>query len=89
MIFILILHFQKMKKIKLSTILIAAVGAVIVIYIVYAIRAFRWLGDLNSAIQEFDIQALNAQIKTFLVTSDGELGLRNWMYYFIEKDNQF
>ncbi len=79
----------KMKKIRLSTILIAAVGAVIVIYVVYAIRAFRWLGDLNSAIQEFDVQALNAQIKTFFVTSDGELGLRNWMYYFIEKDNQF
>lgn len=89
LISIIAFYAFKMKKIKLSTILIAAVGAVIVIYIVYAIRAFRWLGDLNSAIQEFDIQALNAQIKTFLVTSDGELGLRNWMYYFIEKDNQF
>lgn len=79
----------KIKNIKLSTIFIAAVGAIAVIYAVYAIRAFRWLGDLSSAFQNFDIHALNAQIKTFLVTSDGELGLRNWMYYFMEKNNQF
>lgn len=79
----------QMKRINFFTMFTAAVGAICVIYIVYAIRAFRWMGDLGGALQEFNIQELNEQIKTFLVTSDGELGLRNWMYYYIENNNQF
>lgn len=79
----------RIRKIRLSTVFLAAAGGVAVIYLVYAIRAFRWMGELSSALQEFDLGALNDQIKTFLVTSDGELGLRKWMYYFMENNNQF
>lgn len=79
----------RVKKIRFNSIILGAFSAIFVIYIIYAIRAFRFMGDLGTAIGNFNFSELNNQIKEFLVTSDGELGLKNWMYYFIEKNNQF
>ena len=79
----------RMKHIRLSGIFLGLVGAITVIYIVYAIRAFRWTGTLENAFIDFSFAAINDRVKLFLATSDGELGLRKWFYYFIEHNNQF
>ncbi len=79
----------RVKRVSFRTIFFGAIGAVLVIYLVYAIRAFRWLGTLSDAVNTFSFSRLNDQIKQFLITSDGELGLRNWMYYYMEHNNNF
>lgn len=77
------------RKIRFTTILAGGIAAFLVVFIIYGIRAFRWMGTLGDAFQNFSFRALFEQIFYFLRTSNGELGLRNWFYYFIENDNQF
>lgn len=79
----------KIKTVKPRHILMAGVMAVAVIYIVYGIRAFRWLGTLQHALDVFTFDYLNRQILEFLQNQDGELGLRRIFYQFIDNDNQY
>lgn len=89
LISVIVVFVFRMKKIRMRSIPLGIIGAVAVVYIVYAIRAFRWLGTLEHALSTFSFEALNNQIKYFLTSSDGELGLRQWMYYFIDHNNNF
>jgi len=67
----------------------AALIAASVIYIVYGIRALRYLGTLENIIDGFSWSYLNDMIKTFIVSQNGELGLRQFFYFFISEDNKF
>ncbi len=88
-IFSILLYIIKMYKIKLKHIIFGAVAAVVIIYIVYAIRAFRWLGSLSNALSEVSWEYLNSMVIRFINDKSGELGLRQWFYYFIEHNNNF
>ena len=88
-IFPILLYIIKMRHIRLQHFLIGIFAAVTVIYIVYAIRAFRWLGTLSNALSNVTIEYLNAMVIQFITDNNGELGLRQWFYYFIEHDNNF
>ncbi len=83
------LMLLKIKTVKPKHILMAGFMAVAVIYIVYGIRAFRWLGTLQHALDTFTFDYLNRQILEFLQNQDGELGLRRILYQFIDNDNQY
>lgn len=79
----------KIKEVKPKHIIMAGFMAVAVIYIVYGIRAFRWLGTLQHALDAFSFEYMNRTILGFLKDQDGELGLRRIFYFFIDNNNQF
>lgn len=79
----------KIKEVKPKHIILAGFMAVAVIYIVYGIRAFRWLGTLQHALDVFTWDYMNRTILGFLKDQDGELGLRRIFYFFIDNNNQF
>ncbi len=89
LIFFTTIFLIKIKKIKLKHIIMAALIAASVIYIVYGIRALRYLGTLENIIDGFSWSYLNDMIKTFIVSQNGELGLRQFFYFFISEDNKF
>ena len=82
-------YLFKIRRINFSSIIFAGISAVLVIFIVYGIRAMRWYGSLENLIRDFSFRQIIDRILMFLRNSDGELGLRNWFYYFIENENQF
>jgi len=79
----------RMKRIRLRSVLLAVLAAVVVIYIVYGIRAFRWYGTLDNFLNTFNFDDFNAQILLFLESENGELGLKNAFYYFLANNNDF
>ncbi|BFL36819.1 hypothetical protein K380107A5_21900 [Holdemania massiliensis] len=89
LIFFIVLYLLKIKKIKIKHIVIGIALAILVIYIVYGIRAFRWLGSLSNAFSSFSIEYINKTVLGFISSKDGELGLRQYFYYFISKNNDF
>lgn len=62
---------------------------VIIIYIVYGLRVFRHYGTINNALQNFNIISFNNKILNYIITGNGELGLRNDFYFFINGNNDF
>ena len=89
MIFFVSLYLLKIKTIKIKHIVIGLLLAVVSIYIIYAIRAFRYLGTLSNATANFSWNYINATVKGFLNDRNGELGLRQYFYYFILNNNNF
>lgn len=63
--------------------------ALIAIYIVYALRVFRHYGSISNFISEFNFSEFNSKIFKYIITGDGELGLRKDFYYFIQNNNNF
>ena len=88
-IFFVALFIQALKDIKAKHLLLALFGGCLIIYIVYAIRAFRYLGSLSNAINNFSWQYINSTVLSFINDQNGELGLRQYFYYFIDNDNHF
>ena len=77
------------KHIKIKNIFFASIIAVMVIYVVYGIRVFRHYGSLEAFIVNFNLIEFVDKINLYLTTDNGELGLRNGFYYFIECNNNF
>ncbi len=88
-VFFVSLYLLKIRTIRIKHIMGGIALAIIVIYLVYAIRAFRFLGTLQNAVDRFSLDYINATVKDFISSRDGELGLRQYFYYFIENDNEF
>lgn len=89
LIFFVSLYLLKIKTIKIRHIFIGLLLAVLAIYIIYAIRAFRYLGTLSNATANFSWVYINTTIRGFLNDQNGELGLRQYFYYFIKNNNRF
>lgn len=88
-IFFISLYIINIKKVKGKHFLFGLFAACAVIYIVYAFRAFRWLGTLSNAMENFSWSYINEMVFRFINEGDGELGLRRVFYYFIYSDNNF
>lgn len=86
---IIALVIFKLDKISFKHVVFAIAAAVLVILVVYGLRAFRYYGTLQNFFETFRIEDFLEQIAVFLRTDNGELGLRQWFYYFIENDNNF
>lgn len=79
----------KTDKIKIRTIFIGLILIVIVVYVVYGLRVFRHYGTIESFLNNFNFIEFNNKVFNYLLTDNGELGLREDFYYFIENDNNF
>lgn len=89
LIFFIVLYLIKIRNIKIKHIVFGMFLAILVIYIIYGIRAFRWMGSLSNALQNFSFEYINRTVLEFISSKDGELGLRQYFYYFISRDNNF
>lgn len=87
--FFVVLYLIKIKTIRIRHLAIGLGLAIIAVYVIYALRAFRYLGTLSSAVDRFSWEYINSTVKRFLINRDGELGLRQYFYFFIYRDNHF
>lgn len=79
----------KSKRIKVKTLFLAIIAGIVVIYAVYAIRVFRHYGTISTFIQQFDLYEFNEKVIDYLSNNNGELGLREVFYFFVENNNDF
>lgn len=79
----------RIKKIKITHAILAGLAAVGVIYLVYGLRVYRHIGSMSDFIASFNIKEFIGRINHYIATDNGELGLRNDFYFFLENDNQF
>lgn len=77
------------KKIKIKFIMKSSILALVSIYIVYALRVFRHNGSIATFLDNMSVISFIEQINEYLITDNGELGLRRVFYYFIANDNNF
>lgn len=77
------------KKIKIMFLAKSSIIALVSIYIVYGIRVFRHNGSIATFLDNMSFISFIEQINEYLITDNGELGLRRVFYYFIANDNNF
>ena len=82
-------YILKENKIGLKKIFILGCIGIISIYCIYALRVFRHSGSAKNFIDMYNLKTFNLKVFDYLENDDGELGLRKYMYYFIENDNNF
>ena len=90
-IFIAVMYGLILKKDKLSlkNIIIIAIIGIFALYLVYALRVFRLAGSISNFFEKYDLKSFNHTVAEYIKEDDGELGLREYMYYFIENGNNF
>jgi hypothetical protein len=89
LVFFLALYIMNIKKLQVKHIIFAGVAGILVIYIVYALRVFRHYGTIGVFLREFNFTEFFDKINLYIATDNGELGLRNDFYFFVENDNKF
>lgn len=47
------------------------------------------MGSLSNALENFSFEYINNEVLEFISSKDGELGLRQYFYYFISRNNNF
>lgn len=77
------------KQISLKKIFTLGLIGIIAIYMIYALRVFRHAGSISNFFEQYNFKTFNEKIVLYFKNDDGELGLREYMYYFIENDNNF
>lgn len=77
------------KKLNLKNMIILCLVGIFGIYAVYGLRVFRHAGTLSNFLERYDFITFNQTVLDYFENDDGELGLRNYFYYFIENDNNF
>lgn len=78
----------KQKKKDIKRIILLGVMAIVVIYAIYAMRTFRYYYSFSDLIG-VNMSEFNGRLLEFIKNDDGELGLRQVFYYFIDNDNKF
>lgn len=89
LVFVLALFVLKITHLSLKHLIFAALAGVSVIYIVYGLRVFRHYGTIETFLQQFNFSDFIGKINEYIATDNGELGLRNDFYYFVQHDNEF
>lgn len=89
LVFFLAIFVLKIKTLKMRHIIFAGVAGILVIYIVYGLRVFRHYGTIEVFLRDFNLSEFVNRINLYIVTDNGELGLRNDFYFFVQNDNQF
>jgi len=86
---IILLYISKNKKIGIKQVLSLAILAICIVYTVDGLRVFRHYGTVAQFREMFDFRDFNRRVWQMITTGEGELGLRNIFYYFLEHDNRF
>ena len=89
LVFVLALYIIKIENLRIKHLVFAAIAGILVIYIVYGLRVFRHYGTIEVFLREFNCDEFFAKINLYIATDNGELGLRNDFYFFVEHNNQF
>lgn len=79
----------KHKKIGIKVATVAVIALIVTIYSVYGLRVFRHYGTLSDFSTNFTFSDFNERINLYIRTDNGELGLKNHFYYFIQNNNNF
>lgn len=77
------------KKGQLKRLLQISVLVIIGIYLIYLMRVVRIKGSVTNFLSSFNFEETNMFILNQLLSDDGELGLRNAFYYFIQINNNY
>ncbi len=87
-IFVSLLSVVVMRKrsIHIKSIFIMAFFGILTIYAVYLVRAYRFY--VNGGV-DLSLGQLNNSAIDFVVSDDGDLGLRNVFYFFVSRHNKF
>lgn len=86
---IILVYVLKNKKITIKQLITLSLLGIFSVYIVYAILIFRHSGTINSFVRQYSFKEFNEAVFDSILNGDGELGLRNIFYYFINNDNNF
>ena len=85
----LLLFFIRNRKLGLKKIIVLSLSGILSLYVIYGIRIFRHSGGIDGLVEQYTLQTFNQRIVEMFETDDGELGLRNIFYFFIENENEF
>lgn len=90
-LFVAVILFLYIKYDKVTLKLCAKYGflAAAAIITLYTLRAYRAYGTIDAFLTNFNLKFFVGQIVNSLKNSDGELGLINAFYYFIDGKGQF
>lgn len=77
------------NRLNIKNMIVLFLIAIFGIYAIYGLRVFRHAGTFSNFLERYDFITFNQTILDYFENDDGELGLRNYMYYFIENDNNF
>lgn len=83
------IYIIRIRKIQIKHVIFAAIAGIFVIYLVYALRVFRHYGTIAVFLRAFNAKEFFNKINEYIATDNGELGLRNDFYFFVEGKNQF
>ncbi|GEM_PF-759084 len=81
--------FNENNKFSLKKVIIGIISLISVIYIINFFYVLRAYGSIGRLFDNLTISQLNAKIYDMIYNSEGELGVRNAFYLFIEKNNNF
>ena len=84
-----ILVASRVKKLSIKHAMLGLLLVFLVVYIVYAILVFRHAGTAGSFFSSYDFASFNGEVLSSILSGEGELGLRNIFYFFIENGNHF
>ncbi len=80
---------SRIKRLSLRHALLGFLVVSLVVYVVYAILVFRHAGTVTNFISSYDFTSFNNAVLSSILSGEGELGLRNIFYFFIENNNNF
>ena len=85
----LLLFFIRNRKLGLKKIITLSLIALLSLYVIYGFRVFRHSGNIKNLTEQYTFRTFNQRIMEMYESDDGELGLRNIFYFFIENKNDF
>lgn len=80
---------SRIKRLSFKHALLGLLLVFLVVYAVYAILVFRHAGTASSFFSSYDLASFNKAVLSSILSGEGELGLRNIFYFFIENNNNF
>lgn len=86
---ICLLVASRIKRFSLKHALLGLLLVFLVVYVVYAILIFRHAGTASSFFSSYDLASFNYAVLSSILSGEGELGLRNIFYFFVENNNNF
>ena len=86
---IIAIFIYKHKKISIKQVIVLVFIGMVTVYSVYGILIFRHTGSIEKFREKYNFSSLNEEIINSIVNGEGELGLRNYFYYFISINNEF
>jgi len=88
-VIIILIFYVKNKKLTIGLIIKYFLLGIFILIFLYAFRIYRFYGSLNNFIDNFNYDIFYKQVFNLFKMNNGELGLIDAYYYFIEKDNIF